>query len=371
MYPDPKNVELIKFHLKSKGFGDAYSESSLMNCLHSRMQRKRCLTYKNYLNLLQDEEEFKFFSNNLSINVTSFFRDQFVFKSFLEFYKTYMTEIIDRKEISDVEIWSVGCANGSEPYTVAMILHKAFENQLSRYNIKIHATDVNKDILGIAKSGVYSQPLEKDVPQPYLDRYFHQSNSKFVISDKIKKMVTFTYLDLLSDSFPFNELDIIFCRYVLMYFQKSHQKKLIKRYYELLKPGGFLILGTTDPIPSSEQNIFIQLSDHDLFLPLSNKDRIYQKQLSKEQRERILASLPEEFFFCEWCGKHFYTVKMLNYHLKQSSCRKGELHCYICGNAHYSRTGLVAHLKYSQYIDQNDPISLVFNRNIRKTRLSK
>lgn len=371
MYPDPENIVLIKHHLKSKGFRDAYSESSLMNGLHIRMARKRCLTYKNYLDLLQDEEEFNVFSNNLSINVTSFFRDQVVFDSILEFLKIYMTEIIDRKELSDIEIWSAGCANGSEPYSIAMILHKALENQLSRYNIKIHATDVNKDILSIANSGIYSQTLEKDVPQSYLDKFFHQSNSKFVISDKIKKMVTFTYLDLLSDSFPFNELDIIFCRYVLMYFQKSHQKKLIKRFYKLLKPGGFLVLGTTDPIPSSEQNIFIQLSDHDLFIPLSNKDRIYQKLLSPEQRERILASLPEEIFFCEWCGRHFSTVKILNNHLKQSTCRKGGLHCYICGNTHYSRTGLVAHLKYSHFIDQNDPISLVFNRNIRKTGLSK
>ena len=123
-------------------------------------------------------------------------------------------------------------------------------------------------------------------------------------------------------------------------------------YYDLLKPGGFLVLGRTDSIPLSQQ---------DLYNPISIKKGIYHKPLSKEQRKLILESLPLEEFFCEWCGKPFDRIKKLKFHIEHSPCDLGQFSCYICNKALFSKTGLLGHLKYSHHSDQNDRISRVFN----------
>ncbi|MFX0182369.1 MAG: C2H2-type zinc finger protein [Candidatus Hodarchaeota archaeon] len=119
-------------------------------------------------------------------------------------------------------------------------------------------------------------------------------------------------------------------------------------------------------MPLSEQNPFIPLSDHNLYLPTSIEDKIYQKSLTGEQREKILAAFPQEVFFCKWCGKPFYNTKRLQEHLRCTSCHHGTFNCYICNKTLFSKTGLIAHLKYSHYIDRNDRISLIFKKNSEK-----
>ncbi|MFX0151079.1 MAG: hypothetical protein ACFFAJ_09890 [Candidatus Hodarchaeota archaeon] len=108
------------------------------------------------------------------------------------------------------------------------------------------------------------------------------------------------------------------------------------------------------------------LTDQNIFLPISNEDKIYQKPLTKEQRERVLSALPEEEFFCKWCGRTFYSIKRLENHLKHTSCRHGTFSCYICKKTLFNKTGLLAHLKYFHYIDRNDRISLIFSINREK-----
>ncbi|MFX0173439.1 MAG: hypothetical protein ACFE9L_16220 [Candidatus Hodarchaeota archaeon] len=94
---------------------------------------------------------------------------------------------------------------------------------------------------------------------------------------------------------------------------------------------------------------------------MSNEDKIYQKPLTKEQREKIISALPEKVFFCKWCGRTFYSIQRLENHLKHTSYRPGAFSCYICNKVLFSKTGLLTHLKYFHYIDRNDHISLIFN----------
>ena len=326
------------------------------------MRKKECSTYREYLSLLQDNNEFNSFKNTLLVNVTRFFRDPTVFESFLKFFKIYIHEIVNRSRNFQLQIWSAGCANGSETYSIALTICNALKHHLSRYKVKIYGTDINNDVLAIAKSGIYPTSLINEVPSSFLNEFFSSEVSKYILKPQVKNLVEFYDLDLLSNSFPFTNLDIIFCRYVLMYFKKSQQKHLINKFYELLKPGGVLLLGYTDPMPLTEQNLFIPFEEQNLFIPWSLEDRIFQKPLSNEQRDSILASYPEELFFCEFCGKIFYNPKKLKSHLSKAPCRHGILFCYICNKRHFSRTGLVAHLRYSHYIDRNDRISLIFNK---------
>ncbi|MFX0182370.1 MAG: CheR family methyltransferase [Candidatus Hodarchaeota archaeon] len=147
MYPDSENVKLIKLYFKRRGIKDTYSENKFLSHLHQRMQKNKCSTYKEYLTQLKDEEELECFKNSFSINVTSFFRDPPVFDTFLKLLKIYVKEIIDHKNQSKIRIWSAGCVNGSEPYSIVIFIHQALQHHISRYNIKIHATDIDNDIL--------------------------------------------------------------------------------------------------------------------------------------------------------------------------------------------------------------------------------
>ncbi|UCG89708.1 MAG: protein-glutamate O-methyltransferase CheR [Candidatus Heimdallarchaeota archaeon] len=319
------------------------------------MRTTKCLTYKQYWILLsEDKKEFSLLKRNFSINVTSFFRDPEVFTLFMELFKIYVREIINRNNLSRIRIWSAGCSNGSEPYSISIILHQILQHKLSYYNVKIHATDINEDTLAIAKTGKYPDSVSKEVSEEYLEQLFIKtSDSHYQIKMSLRNLVKFDSMDLMADSFPFKDLDVIFCRYVSMYFHKSQKELLVRKFYDLLNPGGLLILGGTDRIPVSLQN---------LFNPLSVKKSIYQKPLSKEQRKMILGSLPPEELFCEWCGKAFVRITDLRLHLEHSQCKLGQFHCYVCKKGLFSKIGLISHLKYSHYVDRNDSISRVFNR---------
>lgn len=355
MYPDPENVKIIQKLLKKKGLHDSYSHDTILLHLHKRMRSKRCSTYEEYLSLLKEVvNEFSLFKKDLSINVTSFFRDPKVFDLFRGMIGIYIKKIINQNKLSRIKIWSAGCANGSEPYSISIVLHQILQHKLSQYNVKIYATDINEDVLAVAQIGKYPSSVFKELPENNIEQFFVKTkNSKYRIKLSIKSLVKFDYLDLMADCFPFRDFDAIFCRYVLMYFQESQRNLLIGKYYDLLKPGGFLVLGRTD---------FIPLAIQDLYNPISIKKGIYQKPVSEEQRKMILETLPSEEHFCEWYGKPFVRIKDLRLHIKHSQCNLGQFHCYVCNKELFSKTGLLGHLKFSHYIDQNDRISRVFNR---------
>lgn len=363
MYPDPNNLEVIVLYLIRKGISISYAGSSLVQSLHDRMKEKKCKTYKEYLSVLQAPEELEYIKGKLSINVTSFFRDPPVYDSILDFFKIYIGEIVDRSEQYNIKIWSAGCANGSEPFSIAILLHQTLKHHFSRYTIKIHATDINNEVLEVGKRGVYSNSIINEIPPTIIKQFFSQIESGYRVSSTIRAIIKFDHLDLLADSFPFNKLDMIFCRYVLMYFTKKQQMRLLKKFHELLNPGGLLILGIPDPMPLSEQNIFVPLMEQIQFLPLSIEDRIFLKPLNQEQRHKILTSLPEEELYCDWCGKLFTSEKKLGKHLKHDTCRHKIPCCHLCNKPYFSRTGLAAHLKYVHYIDRNDRITYIFNKN--------
>ncbi len=366
MYSDSENLDLIILQLQRRGLSVSEKDSSFLFTLHNRMKEKGCKTYNEYFSYLQDTEEVKLLKERLSINVTSFFRDPTVFNSILEYLRIYITEIVNRSEKLNLKIWSAGCSNGSEPYSIAIIIHEALKQHISRYKVKIHATDINKDVLQVAKEGIYPNSIENEVPKTLLHQYFTQVDTKYCVSNKIKEIIKFDHLDLISESLPLQNYDIISCRYVLMYLTKNQKMQLLKQFHEQLRPGGLLLLGITDPMPLHEQNIYMPLMDSINYLPLSVEDRIFQKPLNQEQRELIIATLPEEEHNCEWCGKLFASENKLTKHLKYDTCRKKVPHCYLCNKLYLSRTGLSAHLKYSHYIDPNDRITYIFNKNRKR-----
>ncbi|MCL6589922.1 MAG: protein-glutamate O-methyltransferase CheR [Firmicutes bacterium] len=196
-------------------------------------------TYDDYLQVLKtDPYKFELFVNRLTINVSEFYRNP---ERYAELHQYVLPELLRKSE--RLKIWSAGCSNGAEPYSVAIIA-----NELrARERVQIIATDIDKEILKRAREGVYTYNDLKNLPPEFIRKYFNCQNDLYYFHEDLKKIVEFRFQDLLLDEFETN-WDLIICRNVVIYFTEEAKKKLYKRFNNSLKPGGYLLVGGTEPI---------------------------------------------------------------------------------------------------------------------------
>ncbi len=229
---------------------------------HDDLRDKLYLTAMNYgysdpeacvkwlLTSALNQEHIETLASHLTIGETHFYRDKLIFDS-LE--KHVLPEIIDarRKTGRYLRIWSAGCSSGEEPYSVAILLNKMLPD-IEDWNISIIATDINQKALGKAEKGIYKKWSFRTAPAWMQNDYFikNQENS-FTILPFIKNMVSFSYHNLATDSFPSlvnntTAIDIIFCRNVIMYFHPGPARRIINRFYRSLMNGGWLIVSGSE-----------------------------------------------------------------------------------------------------------------------------
>jgi chemotaxis protein methyltransferase CheR len=185
----------------------------------------------------------------LTVGETYFFREN----KALEVVKYLaLAEMIRTRRGADrsIRIWSAGCASGEEPYTIAMLVQMLVPD-LKEWNITILATDINPLFMEKAVKGVYTPWSFRDVPEQIINRFFIKKGDRFEILPEIKKMVTFSYHNLMQDDYPSllnntNAMDLIFCRNVLMYFAPETIKSVAQRFRHCLTAGGRLIVSQTE-----------------------------------------------------------------------------------------------------------------------------
>lgn len=203
--------------------------------------------YCQYLKNNVDQEK-NYFINAITTNLTSFFREEHHFDYLL---KKELPALIDKnKQTKRIRIWSSASSTGEEPYSIAITVREAIKNYLSNWDIKILATDIDSDVLAHGKAGVYDERRIEDISKAYKKTYFNKgigNNSHKVKVDKLlQNLITFKQLNLLHEWPMKGSFDIIFCRNVIIYFDKTTQQDLFARYYDLLAPGGLLILGHSE-----------------------------------------------------------------------------------------------------------------------------
>jgi len=182
----------------------------------------------------------------LTTNETYFFRD---FHPFEALRTHILPELFKKREKEKrLNIWSAACSTGQEPYSIAMILLEYFPLYLQNYKISILATDISKKCIEKAEKGVYNQiEINRGLPIAFLIKYFKQDGAHWYIDEKVKKLVKFQKLNLLEAATRLSErFDLIFCRYVLIYFSEEVKKRALIDLWKLLNPGGYLILGATE-----------------------------------------------------------------------------------------------------------------------------
>ena len=185
----------------------------------------------------------------LSPNQSGFWREPRHFQYLVE--EIFPTWHQQHRGARGLNLWSVGCSSGEEPYTLAMVLCEAFPGKdFSR--VKIHGSDLDTQNLAQAERGVYPLDRVELLPPRWLRRYFTPGIGEwegFVrVRPELRRLVYFFRLNLM-DPFPFREeLDIIFCRNVMIYFERETQAKLVEKFFHCLKPGGYLFIGPSESL---------------------------------------------------------------------------------------------------------------------------
>jgi len=213
--------------------------------VYSRLARRlRALNIQNfadYCTLLTSDnpEEITNFVNAITTNLTGFFREGHHFE--------HLHHLITSKTGSDktLRIWSAGCSTGQEPYSIAMTVLDALPN-IAAWDVKILATDIDTNVLGKGAAGIYATKDAESISPAYLREYTTSQGDKLLMSDKLKRLIHFKQLNLLGAWPMKGPFDIIFCRNVVIYFDKPTQRDLFNRYATILKPAATLYIGHSE-----------------------------------------------------------------------------------------------------------------------------
>lgn len=211
-------------------------------------------TFPEYLKYIKNDEsgkEFTIFIDSLSTNLTSFFREVQHFNFLSEKFLPSLMAKKEKKRDFRIRAWSAGCSSGEEPYSLAITLLEAIKGQ-SAWDAKILATDISTEILGKAKKGIYDEqrvaPVLTSQKAKYLIKSRDRNKKLYEVGDSLRKMIIFQYLNLMEGWPVKGPIDFIFCRNVMIYFDKATQSRLVNRYWELLDSGGLLFTGHSESL---------------------------------------------------------------------------------------------------------------------------
>ena len=185
--------------------------------------------------------------NKLTTNHTYFMRE---WKS-LEFYRDVVLPAVESSSsASDLRVWSAGCSSGEEPYMIAMINRDYFSKCSARWDTRVLATDISASVLEKARRGMYDEESLGTVPALWKMNYFkNMGKGKFQVTDEMRNEVIFRSFNLMEKVYPFKKkFHAIFCRNVMIYFDAPTKIELVRRFYENLETGGYLIIGQSESI---------------------------------------------------------------------------------------------------------------------------
>ncbi|MCC5822047.1 MAG: protein-glutamate O-methyltransferase [Phycisphaerales bacterium] len=220
--------------------------------LSHRLGELELENFDQYIALLSmgpyQQDEFQEMFNRITINETSFFRND---AQLDVFEKQVLPELLEaRARTKRLRIWSAACSTGDEPYTLAIQLHRTLGVRMSDWTIEILGTDISERALNIASEGKYTSYSIRTTPKTVLDRYFTTDGRNFTLSEDIRRMVTFEKHNL-KDRLAAKRhgtWDIIFCRNVLIYFDDDMKRQVINTFCDVLAPDGTLFIGHSERI---------------------------------------------------------------------------------------------------------------------------
>ncbi|MCR4989495.1 MAG: protein-glutamate O-methyltransferase CheR [Lachnospiraceae bacterium] len=224
---------------------NAYKEQQMKRRITSLYTKHSFKGFQDYVAALKkDKALYEEFLNYFTINVSEFYRNP-------EQWKLMDSDVIPlliSRFGENLKIWSAACSTGDEPYSLVMALSR----HIPLNKINIYATDIDKQVIEKAKTGLYSAKSIVSVPDDLKKKYFTDVGGAFQISDEIKSRVRFAEHNLILNNFQ-KDFNFIVCRNVLIYFTEEAKEEVFEKFFYSLKPGGILFIGSTEQISSYKE----------------------------------------------------------------------------------------------------------------------
>ncbi|MFC4454416.1 chemotaxis protein CheB [Deinococcus sonorensis] len=264
--PDLQRVLLLVRSHTGQDF-TRYKSTTLLRRIDRRMKTCGIGALAEYMGYLQQHPaEIEALFEDLTINVTSFFRDPEAFERLKELLRTQM---MGRPHNGDVfRVWVVGCASGEEAYSVAILLHELVQEPQFQgpLTLQVFATDIDQRSINVARLGQYSHAIEQSVSPARLQRYFTRNPDGYQVSSLIRETVVFALHNTFNDP-PFTRLDLLCCRNMLIYLNPDLQQQVLAVFQYALRPDGLLFLGASESTGLRDEN----------FLPVDPRWKIYRR----------------------------------------------------------------------------------------------
>lgn len=270
---DKSSLEKIIILLRNQTGNDfsLYKKNTLYRRIERRMSVHKIDRIVSYVHFLQgNPKEVEILFKELLIGVTNFFRDAPVWEKLKE---KILPDMISRLQPGSIlRAWIPGCSTGEEAYSLAIIFKEALakSNQQGGPSLQIFATDIDADVIEIARKGLFPANIAADVSPDRLDRYFISSDEGYRIKTEIREMVIFAQHNITLHP-PFTRLDFISCRNLLIYMDPELQQKLIGMFYYSINPDGIMLLGSSET-PGNQNHLFTIVDNSRL--------KIYKRTLS-------------------------------------------------------------------------------------------
>lgn len=263
---DPELLNLASRILEDTGFDiQQYKERPLKRRLAVRMRACRLSDYREYAAYLKNHpEEYSKLFDALTINVTKFYRNPETYQAVAE---KVLPEILrEHHNRRPLLFWSAGCSSGEEPYSLAIMWLEFCQKSGVALPASVVATDIDRLSLERAQEGVYDWGSLDEMPRDLVPKYFLPEGKRYRVTPEVRRLVSFRRAELMEPS-PFLGVDMIFCRNVLIYFQRTSQAQVFQQFQKSLRPGGFLVLGKVETMLGSAK---------ESFLCYDTKERIYR-----------------------------------------------------------------------------------------------
>ncbi|MFW5693561.1 MAG: chemotaxis protein CheB [Alkalispirochaeta sp.] len=223
-----------------------YKENTIIRRLERRMGINQIHDVQRYIEFLEENpEEITTLFKEILIGVTRFFRDQSAFETLAE--QVVPAVFTGKAPHEQIRVWVAGCSTGEEAYSIAILLTEYAERHFLHNEIKIFATDIDKDAIEFASYGTYPESIAADASRDRLTKYFVRKGESYQIVPSIREKVIFAYHNIFKDP-PFRRVDLISCRNLLIYLQPILQKKVLSNFHFSLNEAGFLFLGSSETV---------------------------------------------------------------------------------------------------------------------------
>lgn len=266
---------LSRLHKQTQIDFHQYKRPTLMRRLKRRLVINHCHSLEDYAEILDlNPSEGLVLNRDFLIGVTRFFRDKEAWDIIV---RDVVPQILQRKQPNQpLKVWSLGCSSGEEAYTLAIVLDDVVQRLNLDIEIKVFATDVEKENVEWGSRGMYPTGIESELSMEHLQRYFVRHGSQYKVLPHLRKMVIFSKHNSLVDP-PFGQMDLVVCRNLLIYLKPDAQRRLVNTMHYALNLHGFLFLGPSESLGDSSQH----------FKEVSRRWRIYCNRESGRALDRL------------------------------------------------------------------------------------